>query len=101
MSLPTALTPAAVGVAIYFALDEPLWGALAAASVVAAYALWVARGRRWHDLVVVAALMPALAASVTARSLALTGLVATLAGYQGRHHPREARDRASRSATAG
>lgn|GEM_PF-5100677 len=75
------------------------------------YALWIRRGRPWHDPLVIVLLLPALAAALwlavggtllgddrsdTARlvletgpGLALTGLVCTIVSYHGRHHPEE------------
>lgn len=117
MDLPTALTPPAAAVAVWVAaasggraLTGILPGALSAAIVFAAHVLWHRRGKRWHDGVVIVALLPALACGLwigvggivldVARSdagrllvevgpgLALTGLVTTIISYHGRHDPR-------------
>jgi hypothetical protein len=99
------------------AWDELLTGVLPAlvalAFALASYAVWTRRDRPWHDWTVICLLLPAIAAAVwlavgglvtgversdEARLLeevgpgvALTGLLCTLASYQGRHHPDETR----------
>ena len=103
----------AIGVAVAAASGESLTGVLpgilAAAFAGADYALWVRRGRPWHDRDVIVLLLPALACAVwigvggtildVARSddarllleigpgIALTGLITTLISYHGRHAP--------------
>ncbi len=112
--LPSWLTPAVVGVAVWAAaLGEPLTGLLPGA-VVAVFALfdyilWRQFGRPWHDPAVIGVLLPALAAGVwiavgglvlgversdqdrllaeVGPGVALTGLVTTLISYHGRHRP--------------
>ena len=81
----------------------------AALSIVADDRLWRARGKPWHDPIVIVALLPALACGVwigigglvtgvgrggagrllleVGPGLALTGLVCTLVSYHGRHRP--------------
>jgi hypothetical protein len=117
LDLPTALTPPAAAVAVWVAaasggrvLSGILPGALAAAVVLVAHVAWRRRGKRWHDGLVIVALLPALACGLwigvggivldVARSdagrllvevgpgLALTGLVTTIISYHGRHDPR-------------
>lgn len=117
IALPTALTPPAVLIALWVlaASDRAsaaAAGAVAAASLAGSYAIWVGRGRRWHDGLAILSLLPAVAAGVwvavgglalgehesTARrllvevgpGLALVGIAATILGYHGRHDPREA-----------
>ena len=87
VALPTALTPAALGLAVWTATEHPAAGVLAALSILVSYGLWVMRGRRFHDLVAVAALMPAVGAAVWARQIWLAGIVCALCGYQGRRPP--------------
>jgi hypothetical protein len=116
VGLPDALTPAALGVCAWGAasgawLAGVLPAIVAAASVGAGYALWLRRGRPWHDWHVIALLLPALPAALwlavggtalddgrsdVARillelgpGLALTGLVCSIVGYHGKHHPDE------------
>jgi hypothetical protein len=113
--MPRALTVASVAVAVWTASGsgEP-WTGIAPAAVaggctVAAYALWLRRGRPWHDWTVIGLCLPAVAAAVwiavgglvvgvertdAARLLfevgpgvALTGLLCTLVSYHGRHRP--------------
>ena len=111
--LPTWLTPpiAAIGIAVAAASQEFLTGmlpgAIAAAVAVADYALWRKRGRPWHDAAVIVLLLPALACAVwigvggllldversdearllleVGPGIALTGLIATVISYHGRH----------------
>lgn len=111
--LPSWLTPpiVAIGVAVAAASEEFLTGILpgilAAAFAAADYALWLKRGRPWHDRDVIVLLLPALACALwigvgglvvgvdrsdEARLLlevgpgvALTGLITTLISYHGRH----------------
>lgn len=114
VGLPDALTPATLavcawGIAAGDGLTCVLPAAVAGAFVAADYALWVRRHRPWHDPLVIALLLPALAAGLwlgiggtaladgrddTGRllfeigpGLALTGLVCTIVSYHGRHHP--------------
>ena len=72
---------------MWTATEHPAAGALAALAILVSYGLWVVRGRRFHDLVAVAALMPALGAALWVRQIWLAGIVCALAGYQGRHLP--------------
>ena len=80
-----------------------------AAFVIAADARWRARGKPWHDPLVIVLLLPALACGLwigigglvtdvgrgapgrllleVGPGLALTGLVSTLVSYHGRHRP--------------
>ena len=111
--LPSWLTPpiVAIGVSVAAASGEivtgVLPGILSAALAGADYAVWVRRGRPWHDRDVIVLLLPVLACAVwigvgglvagvdrsdEARLLlevgpgvALTGLVTTLISYHGRH----------------
>jgi hypothetical protein len=113
--LPSWLTPPIVAIGIAVAAGSGdvatgvLPGILAAALAAADYALWVRRGRSWHDRDVIVLLLPALACAVwigvggtildversdDARLLleigpgiALTGLTTTLISYHGRHAP--------------
>ncbi|MGH3001697.1 MAG: hypothetical protein ACRDM1_03355 [Gaiellaceae bacterium] len=115
VQLPTALTPAAVGVALWVAVASGhtatgrLPGSVAAVSAASGYAIWRRRGRRWHDGRAILALLPSVACGAwiavgglvtgddltDARRLALqvgpgialTGIAATILGYHGRHHP--------------
>lgn len=115
VDLPAALTPLTVAVAVWAAagsgrvLTGILPGALAAALALADYGLWRARGKPWHDPVVIVALLPALACALwigiggtvlhehrgeasrllleIGPGLALTGLTTTLVSYHGRHRP--------------
>ena len=115
VGLPDVLVPAVVVVAVWVAaasdrvLTGVLPGLVAAASAVAGYALWRRRGTPWHDPLVIVAFLPALAAALwvgvgglvlgvdrsaagrllveVGPGLALTGLVATLISYHGRHRP--------------
>lgn len=114
VGLPDALTPATVAVCAWGAASGE-WLAAVGPAVVAAvcvaldYALWLRRGKPWHDPLVIVLLLPALAAALwlaiggtvlddghgdAARllleigpGLALTGLVCTLVSYHGRHRP--------------
>jgi hypothetical protein len=118
VDLPTALTPATVAVAIWVAaasgriLTGALPGAVAAAAALADYVVWRRRAKPWHDPLVIVLLLPALSAGVwigvggilldvprgeaglllleVGPGLALTGLVATLVSYHGRHPRRTA-----------
>jgi hypothetical protein len=113
--VPSALTAAAVAVAIWTASgSREAWTGIVPAVVAgvfaaAAYAVWLRRGRPWHDWTVIALCLPAIAAAVwigigglavgvertdAARLLfevgpgvALTGLLCTLVSYHGRHLP--------------
>lgn len=115
VSLPDALTPAALATCAWVAIAsrEPWTGivpaAVAAACFAGAYALWQRRGEPWHDPLVIVLFLPALAAGLwigvggtvldVVRSdggrlalevgpgLALTGLACTLVSYAGRHRP--------------
>lgn len=115
VDLPTALTPAAVAVAIWVAagsgrvLTGILPGAVAVLALLAVHALWRRRGKPWHDPAVIVALLPALGSGVwigvgglvlavhrgdpgrllleVGPGLALTGLTTTLVSYHGRHRP--------------
>jgi hypothetical protein len=116
VGLPDALTPATLAVCAWGAasgdwLTGVLPALVTAVFAVGDYALWVRRGRPWHDGLVLVLLLPALAAGLwlgiggtalaDGRSdagrllfeigpgLALTGLVCTLLGYHGKHHPDE------------
>lgn len=119
VTLPTALSPPAFLVALWVAaasghvLAGELPGALAAAAVAGSYALWLARGRRWHDAPVILALLPAVLAGAwiaigglvlglgesdarrlaleVAPGVALTGLATAVISYHGRHRPPPAR----------
>lgn len=70
-------------------------GLAGAAFALAGYALWLRRGRPWHDLQVVALLLPGLAAALWLASastwpgVALTGLLCAILGHHGRHRPAE------------
>jgi hypothetical protein len=83
--------------------------AVAAVAAVAAWALWRRRGTPWHDALAIVLLLPGLAAGLwlgaggillhvhrgeagrllleVGPGLALTGLVTSVVGYHGRHHP--------------
>jgi hypothetical protein len=115
VDLPRALTPtlAAIGVWVAAASGRALTGivpgVVAAVTALAVDAGWRRRGKRWHDPVAIAGLLPALAAGLwigigglaldVARGaggrlalevgpgLALTGLATTLISYHGRHRP--------------
>jgi hypothetical protein len=117
VALPDALTPAVLA-ACAWAAASGAWLAGVLPSLVTAafaggsFALWVRRGRPWHDRLAIALLLPALAAALwlatagtvlgdrhddagrllleVGPGLALTGLVCTIAGYHGRHHPGDA-----------
>jgi hypothetical protein len=116
--LPSWLTlpVAAIGIAVAAASQEVLTGvlpgALGAVLAVADYALWRRRGRPWHDPAVIVLLLPALACAVwigvgglvlgversdearllleVGPGIALTGLIATVISYHGRHKPTKA-----------
>lgn len=116
VTLPTALTPGAVAVALYVAVrpgeaaGARAAGALAALSVAAGHAVWLSRGGRMHDGRAILALLPAVPAAVwvtvgglalsyaetasrrlvleVGPGLVLAGLTATILGYHGRHDPR-------------
>jgi hypothetical protein len=82
---------------------------VAAQLLVADYAVWRARGKPWHDPLVIVLLLPALACGLwigvgglvtgvhrgtsgrllleVGPGLALTGLTCTLVSYHGRHRP--------------
>jgi hypothetical protein len=107
------LTPAATAVALWVAIGADdvrtglVPGLVAIASLVADYAVWRKRGKPWHDPLVIALLLPALAAALwigvggtlldversdaglllleVGPGLALTGLTTTLISYHGRH----------------
>lgn len=115
VSLPDALTPAAVAVCAWVAIasGEAWTGgvpALVAALFLAGdYVLWQRRGEPWHDALVIVLVLPALAAGLwigiggtvldvsrgaggrvaleVGPGLALTGLTCTLVSYFGRHRP--------------
>jgi hypothetical protein len=115
VGLADALTPAALAVCIWVAVASThvvsgiLPAAVAALFVALDYRVWRARGRPWHDPVVIVLLLPALAAALwlgiggialgvdrgaagrllleVGPGLALTGLVTTLISYHGRHRP--------------
>ena len=115
--MPKYLTAASLLLALWVALSsgEVLTGSLPAAVLAGAtttgYAVWMQRGRRWHDGAVILLLLPAIASAVwiavgglvtgversdEARLLrevgpgvGLTGLLCTLISYHGRHHPDE------------
>ena len=117
--MPRYLTgpTAALGVWVGAASGEVWTGIAPAAVVVAAavadYALWVGKGRPWHDWPTILLLLPAIFAAVwialgglvlgvertdaarlaleVAPGVALTGLLCTLISYHGRHHPEERR----------
>ncbi|HET7571971.1 MAG TPA: hypothetical protein VFJ77_04795 [Gaiellaceae bacterium] len=92
--LPDVLTPAALAVAAWGAVAAS-WppAALGGVFALAGYLLWARRGRPWHDLQVVALLLPGLAgalwlaAASTAPGVALTGLLCAILGHHGRHRP--------------
>jgi hypothetical protein len=114
-SLPDALTPAAAAVCVWVAAgSQRAWTGVAPAVaaalfLVADHRLWRARGKPWHDPLVIVLLLPALACGLwigigglvtgVGRSasgrlllevgpgLALTGFVCTLVSYHGRHRP--------------
>jgi hypothetical protein len=85
--LPDVLTPATIAVCVWRAFDDVAAAVVCAAFVSTAYVVWMSRRRRWHDWGTIALLLPALAAALVAESIALTGLVCALVGYQGRHRP--------------
>jgi hypothetical protein len=114
--LPDALTPATLAVCVWGGASAEWLAAVLPAAVAAVfagggYALWVRRDRPWHDPVAIVALLPALAASLwlavggtvledgrggagrllleVGPGLALTGLLCTMLGYHGKHHPDE------------
>jgi hypothetical protein len=115
IGLPDVLVPAAVVVSVWVAVaaDRVLTGVLpgvvVAASAICGYVLWRRRGTPWHDPVVIVSFLPALAGALwigvgglvlgvdrstagrllveVGPGLALTGLVATLISYHGRHRP--------------
>jgi hypothetical protein len=115
VGLPDLLTPAAVAVCVWVAAaSEHVWtgivpGLLAAQFLVVGYAVWRARGKPWHDPLVIALPLPALACGLwigigglvleehrgsagrllleVGPGLALTGLVCTIVSYHGRHLP--------------
>lgn len=117
--LPSWLTPAVVIAAAWVELasGELLAGILPAAVVIVStaldYALWLHRGRPWHDWAVILLLLPAIAGAVwiavgglvtgvergdagrlaveVGPGVALVGLLCTLVSYHGRHHPDEFR----------
>jgi len=116
VGLPDALTPATLAVCAWGAasgdwLTGVLPALVTAGFVIGDYALWTRRGRPWHDGLVIVLLLPALAAALwlgiggtaladdrsdagrllfeIGPALALTGLVCTLLGYHGKHHPAE------------
>jgi hypothetical protein len=119
--VPRYLTAATAALAVWVAAAslEPLTGIVPAALVLALavldYLLWTARGKPWHDWMVIVLLLPPILSAVwicvgglvtgvdrsnEARLLvevgpgvALTGLLCTLISYQGRHHPDEDRER--------
>jgi len=70
VSLPDALTPAALATCAWVAIAsrEPWTGivpaAVAAACFAGAYALWQRRGEPWHDPLVIVLVLPALAAGL-------------------------------------
>ena len=116
VTLPTLLTPPGVAVALYVAVrpgeaaGARAAGAAAALCLTAAYAVWLAGGRRMHDGRAIVSLLPAVPAAVwvtvgglalvhaesasrrlaleVAPGLALVGLTAMVLGYHGRHDPR-------------
>ena len=118
--MPRYLTAGAVAVAAWVAAASgETWTGIApavgvAVAALADYALWIRKGRPWHDRRTILLLLPAIAASVwigvgglvagversdTERLLlevgpgiALTGLLCTLVSYHGRHHPDEGAD---------
>ncbi len=122
--MPKYLTVASLLLALWvaFSAGEVVTGILPAAvlstATVTAYAVWLRRGRRWHDGPVILLLLPAIASAVwiavgglvtgversdEARLLrevgpgvGLTGLLCTLISYHGRHHPDEAAGAPSR-----
>jgi hypothetical protein len=126
--MPRYLTLAAVVFALWVAIGsgEVLPGILPAAIVAACatvdYALWLDRGRPWHDWTIILLLLPAIASAVwiavgglvlgvdrsadsrllleVGPGVALTGLLCTLISYHGRHHPDEGRSRTRRAAPA-
>lgn len=113
--MPRALTAAALAVAVWTASGsgEPFTGIVPAGVVagftLAGYAVWLRRGRPWHDWRVIALCLPAIAAAVwiavgglllgverndasrllfeVGPGVALTGLLCTLVSYHGRHPP--------------
>ena len=115
VSLPDALTPAAVAVCAWVAIASgEAWTGVVPALVAATFfagdsVLWQRRGEPWHDPLVIVLVLPALAAGLwigiggtlldVSRSgggrlaleigpgLALTGLACTLVSYLGRHRP--------------
>jgi hypothetical protein len=123
--LPSWLTPpiAAIGIGVTAASQEVLTGvlpgALGAALAVADYVLWRKRGRPWHDPAVIVLLLPSLVCAVwlgvgglvlgverndearllleVGPGIALTGLIATLISYHGRHAPTESQVEAAKA----
>jgi hypothetical protein len=115
LDLPSALTPPLAAVGIWVAVASGrVWtgivpGLLAAAFAAGDYALWLRRGKPWHDAAVIALLLPVVACGVwigvggtlagvdrsraglllleIGPGLALTGLACTLVSYHGRHRP--------------
>jgi hypothetical protein len=116
VGLPDALAPAALAVCVWGAASAE-WlaavfpAAVAGVAVGGGYALWVRRGRPWHDPLAIVALLPGLAAALwlaiggtvlgdgrgaagrllleIGPGLALTGLLCTMLAYHGKHHPAE------------
>lgn len=86
------LTPAALAVCVWGAVAGSAPAAAAAGTLAAAaYAAWRLRGNRWHDVVAILLLLPALGCALwltavhTAPGVGLTGILCALLGYQGRH----------------
>lgn len=126
--LPSFATPPILLAGTWVAIAPFLWteasttervvlGPVPAAVVVAFtlwdYALWLRRGRPWHDWLVILLLLPPIAAGVwvavgalalaapytreellglsVGPGIALVGLLVTVISYHGRHHPDEYR----------
>jgi hypothetical protein len=115
VDLPSALTPATAAVAIWVAaasgqiLTGVVPGVVGLTAAGADYVLWRRRRKPWHDLTVIALLLPVLAAGLwvgiggllfdvsrgtagrllleVGPGLALTGLATSLISYHGRHRP--------------
>lgn len=126
--LPSVGLPPILAAALWVGVAPFLWGeastgervalgpvpaAVVTAFALGDYALWLRRGRPWHDWHVILLLLPAIAAAVwvavgslvldvgygreellgisVGPGVALVGLLVTVISYHGRHHPDEYR----------